>query len=177
MQAGRGNPRKHWAELRDALPSGGSPPQNQLSNSNNNNWLFSHQPTSSKRSIALLIHFRISSSDDNAERPSSCCRISEVLNVFYRYMSSAQFFALKQALIWTLKDAPLTREQLDLVEVSACALATNGSATTRFEALASKVPNLGLLDRALKIIQGTLTLAVGEGDAAKLVIISEAKYA
>jgi hypothetical protein len=87
-------------------------PQNQLSNSNNNNWLFSHQPTSSKRSIALLIHFRISSSDDNAERPSSCCRISEVLNVFYRYMSSAQFFALKQALIWTLKDAPLTREQI-----------------------------------------------------------------
>ena len=65
---------------------------------------------------------------------------------------------------------------MDLVEVSACALATNGSATTRFEALASKVPNLGLLERALKNIQGTLTLAVGEGDAAKLVIILEAKY-
>jgi hypothetical protein len=33
-----------------------------------------------------------------------------------------------------------------------------------------------VLDRAIKIIQGNLTLAVGEGDAAKLVIILEAKY-
>ena len=47
-----------------------------------------------------------------------CSRISEV---FYSNMSSAQFSPLNQALTWSLEDELLSRDQLGLVEVSACA--------------------------------------------------------
>ena len=73
MQAGRGDPRKHWADLRAALPSGGPSPRTNCQQQQKQ--LAALFTTSSK---CCLNHFRISSSDDNAERPPSCCRISEV---------------------------------------------------------------------------------------------------
>ena len=95
-------------------------------------------------------------------------------------MSSAQFSPLKQALTWSQEDELLSKDQLGLVEVSECAPATNGSATSRFNALAQAVPAPGVtsevLDQALHVIRDTLTHKIGEGDEAKLVTIPDAKY-
>ena len=95
-------------------------------------------------------------------------------------MSSAQFSPLKQALTWAQEDELLSKDQLGLVEVSECAPATNGSATSRFNALAQAVPAPGVtsevLDQALHVIRDTLTHKIGEGDEAKLVTIPDAKY-
>ena len=75
-------------------------------------------------------------------------------------MSSAQFSPLKQALTWSQEDKLLSKDQLGLIEVSECAPATNGSATSRFDALAKAVPAPGVtsevLDQALHVIRDTL---------------------
>ena len=81
-------------------------------------------------------------------------------------MSSAQFSPVKQALTWSLENELLSREQLGLVEVAACAPATNGSTTSRFEALAGSVPTPGVtsevLDQALNPSSGISFLILAD---------------
>ena len=89
---------------------------------------------------------------------------------------------MQEALGWADGDTLVTPERLGLVEVTACASATNGaSATTRLEALLKDVPRPGgssdgLMKAGLKVLRNTLTVCSGPSTPSTRWAIDAAKY-
>jgi hypothetical protein len=89
---------------------------------------------------------------------------------------------MQEALGWADGDTLVTPERLGLVEVTACASATNGaSATTRLDALLKDVPRPGgssdeLMQAGLKVLRDTLTVCSGPSTLSTSWTIDAAKY-